>query len=181
MSEGAQALRLRNTEEAVPAPYHYTACGLDNIYLLSGYALHRTPYGPGVSVKDADGLHRAIGLSLAERKKVLQPKELKWLRRHLDLTQSELARLLGCDSQTVARWEKGHSKAPGSAERIIRLLYVNKARKRPDLRTLLEGLDASDDVVEAERPFEAAPDGWRMARGASTMRPGSGPMGGFAG
>ena len=43
------------------------------------------------------------------------------------------------------------------------------------------GLDALDDVVEAERPFEAAPDGWRMARGAGTMRPGSGPTGGFAG
>ena len=54
-------------------PYRYTACGLDDVYLVNGYEIHRTPEGEGVSVNDVDGLHLAIGVSLAEGKKFLKP------------------------------------------------------------------------------------------------------------
>ena len=40
--------------------YHYTECGLNKVWLLSGYQSHDTPYGKGVSIQNADGLHEAI-------------------------------------------------------------------------------------------------------------------------
>ena len=44
--------------------YHYTECGLDYVYLVNGYTWHQTPYGRGVSIEDADGLHDAIALGV---------------------------------------------------------------------------------------------------------------------
>jgi putative transcriptional regulator len=41
--------------------YHYTECGLDNIYLLNGFDPVETPRGKGVTIRNIDGLHRAIG------------------------------------------------------------------------------------------------------------------------
>ena len=70
-------------------------------------------HGPSVTVKNLVGLHKAIGRYLAERKKILTGKELRFLRLQMDLTQSELARLVGYDAQQVARWEKGENEISG--------------------------------------------------------------------
>jgi len=40
--------------------------------------------------------------------------ELREARRAIGLTQEGLAARLGVDSNTVARWERGESKAPGN-------------------------------------------------------------------
>ena len=156
---------FRHKKEAIKEPYHYTACGLDNVYLLGGYEVHQTDEGEGVSIRDLDGLHRAIGLSLAQHKKFLQPKEFRWFRKQLDLTQSELASFLECDAQTVARWEKGENNMRGAADRLVRVLYIERVEKGLDVRKLLESLVALDDVEERQT-FEATADGWKMAQAA---------------
>lgn len=35
------------------------------------------------------------------------------MRRHMDLTQAELAEALGVDRKTVSRWERGTVDVPG--------------------------------------------------------------------
>ena len=154
---------FRHIEETIKEPYHYTACGLDNVYLFNGYELHRTEEGEGVSIRDLDSLHHAIGLSLAEHKKLLSPKELKWFRKQLDLTQSELARLFGYSSQMVARWEKGECEINGAAERILRMLYIEHVSTGATVREVLETLDTLDDVDEVIARFEVTDQGWRSA------------------
>ena len=103
--------------EAAKRPYHYKGCGLDDIYLLSGYERKMTAHGMSVTIKNLDGLLRVIGDTLVARKKILDGKEIRFLRHQMDITQSELARLFGCDAQQVARYEKGQSKIPGPADR----------------------------------------------------------------
>src|SRR5438105_1908513 len=61
-------------------PLHYVECGLDDIYLVSGYEIVDTPDGPGLSVKNLDELHKAIGYDLVNKKKLLSGKELRFLR-----------------------------------------------------------------------------------------------------
>ena len=39
--------------------YHYTECGLTNVWLVNGFIRHRTPYGKRVAIENGDGLHRA--------------------------------------------------------------------------------------------------------------------------
>ena len=89
-----------------PKPYHYKECGLDNIYLGSGFSLEEADGDQYVSIINVDGLWKSIGLMLVTRKKTLSPKEIRFLRMQMDKTQSEIARLLRVDDQTVARWEK---------------------------------------------------------------------------
>jgi DNA-binding transcriptional regulator YiaG len=149
--------------ERPKAPYHYTACGLDDVYLMSGYELEDTPYGKGVSIKDADDLHQAIGAFLVNNKKLLSGKEVRFLRQQMDLTQSELARLFGTSSQQVARYEKKECEMPGPADRILRLLYNEHVRKKIQVRDLLTVLDQMDDHGGGKMIFERNHGDWKKA------------------
>jgi putative transcriptional regulator len=146
--------------------YHYTECGLDNIYLLNGFDFVETPRGRGAAIKDRDGLHRAIGRMLVREKKDLTGKQFRFLRHELNMTQQLLAGLLGVDTQTVARWEKEISEIPGPAQGLIRLLYEehtngNKAISEPlrKLAELDELIHGDDETME----FEDTDDGWQPA------------------
>src|SRR5690349_8978096 len=92
--------------EHAPKPYHYTECGLSNIYLLNGFTLDEYDGEQYVSVENLDGLWKAIGLDIVTGRKLISGKEVRFLRGQMDLTQSELGALLRVDDQTVARWEK---------------------------------------------------------------------------
>jgi putative transcriptional regulator len=145
------------------APYHYTACGLDDVYLLSGYEVEETPYGKGVGIKNADDLHAAIGAFLVNSKKSLSGKEIRFLRHQMDLTQSELARLFGTSTQQVARYEKEESDMPGPADRVLRLLYNEHIQSTTTVRDLLTVLDQMDDRGTSKRVFEQNHGDWKKA------------------
>jgi DNA-binding transcriptional regulator YiaG len=131
-------------------PLHYRECGLDDVYLFSGYDF--VPAGDGTHdlvVQDIDGLHRAIAECLVTERKMLTGKEFAFLRRHLGLTQPELAMELGATVQTIYRWESEQSRIPGPADTLLRFVYL--ARTRPDIVA-----DAARVIVrhlrEMERP-----------------------------
>lgn len=145
-------------------PYHYQQCGLDNVYLRNGFEIEATKYGETIRIHDIDGLHRAIGLCLIEERKVLAGTEIRFLRHEMDLSQKTLGELLEKSDQTVARWEKGESKADGPADRLIRLLYESYAtyNQRHSARELLERL-ARLDADLGNLQFEDTGRGWSRA------------------
>ncbi|MGB0682077.1 MAG: helix-turn-helix domain-containing protein [Magnetovibrionaceae bacterium] len=101
--------------------YHYTLCGLDNIYLTNGVDEHQTEYGDGVSIQNADDLDTAIALAVISLPYRLQGQDLRFLRSLLDLSQKELADRLGTQRVTIARWEgKPYTPITGSADRLLR-------------------------------------------------------------
>jgi DNA-binding transcriptional regulator YiaG len=151
-------------DECDRPPYHYTLCGLDDIYLVSGYELTTTPYGEGVVVHNMDGLHQAIGEHLAESKKELSPKELRFLRHEMDLTQAELGDLLRVADQTVARWEKGETVIPGPADMMVRAFYLEHVHKQLPLRELAKCLREIDEPAVPEKQiFKSTEEGWQLA------------------
>lgn len=146
-------------------PLHYTACGLDDIYLLNGFGVEETDYGRGVSVENVDGLHHAIGLHLIEHRKALSPKEFRYLRKQMDLTQAELGAKLGVSDQTVARYEKGETEIAGPADGMVRVLYVfsllpEEMREEIVSRMLAQAGAATDEVRPHPALFRATADGW---------------------
>jgi putative transcriptional regulator len=148
-----------------PKPYQYKACGLDNVYLVGGVKWKDTPRGKAVHINDIEGLHRAIGQWLMYEKKTLTGKEFRFLRHEINLTQQNLASLLGTDIQNVGRWEREEVKIPGPAQAVVRLLYnesinENKAVKEPLAR--LAELDEKMGEGE-EINFTDGPDGWSTA------------------
>jgi DNA-binding transcriptional regulator YiaG len=152
--------------EKIKEPLHYTACGLDDIYLISGYEIEHTPYGDGISIKNLDQLHMAIGESLVKNKKALSAKELRYLRKHMDLTQAELGKLMGLSSQQVARWEKGESEISGSAELLIRIFFIEHMGRTINLQSLATSLAEIDEGANEKCFFEQTDDGWFARKAA---------------
>ena len=106
--------------------YQYTECGLDSIILVNGFELKDGL----LKICDIEGLHRAIGRWLVSTKKRLTGGEIRYLRHELELSQVMLANLLGVNERTVIRWENDRgtpSTGNPAAERILRLLYLEKA------------------------------------------------------
>ena len=100
--------------------YHYTECGLQKVWLENGYKLHKTPHGKGVSILDVAGLHHMIGRSIALRPR-LTGAELRFLRKELDLSQRNLATLLGVSEQIVSLWER-QGRIPKGIARLVKRL-----------------------------------------------------------
>ena len=84
-------------EHAAKEPYHYTQCGLENVYLHDGYELDVVDGQEYVRVASVESLWKTIGISLALDKKELSPAEIRFLRNHMGLTQEELAKKLEQD------------------------------------------------------------------------------------
>jgi len=153
----------RDNQEDAAAPLHYKACGLDDIYLTNGFQRHQTAYGEGYSIDHVDALHQAIALHLVTRRKTLKPKEIRFLRKQLELTQDELGMKLGTTGQTVARYEKGESEIPGPVDKMMRVIYVLH-QAPPKLRAALEkALEAphQDAPQHQEAAFANEDEHWR--------------------
>lgn len=114
---------LMKGQALLAEPYHYTASGLDNVYLLNGVTIDDTPYGPMVNIQNLNGLHHAIGLHIVENEGPMTGPEFRFLRKQLELTQAELAHAMRISDQTIANYEKGVTE-PGPADPYIRFLYL---------------------------------------------------------
>jgi DNA-binding transcriptional regulator YiaG len=137
-----------------PKPYLYKECGLDHIYLMNGFSIERVDGEDYVSIENVDGLWKAIGLNLVTEKKILSPKEIRFLRGLMGMTQSELAKLLRVDDQTVARWEKKKSKLPGPADLGLRMLFLNSKVAQPEGNEILVKLQETiSNLVDDDMPF----------------------------
>lgn len=137
-------------------------CGLPNVWLESGYELHETKWGQTVSITDSDGLFRAITLELCLSDHELDGNGVRFLRKRLELTQSELGTSLGCSAQAVAKWEKGEvATIPTAAARLLRLMALKHIA--PTL-TLEHALVPYSEPVPERLVFAYSADcGWACA------------------
>jgi DNA-binding transcriptional regulator YiaG len=149
-------------------PLHYTACGLDDVYLLNGFKREIVDGEEYVTIADLEGLWKAIGLHLVTTRKALAPKEIKFLRQHMDLTQAELGARLRVSDQTVARWEKDQCDLPGPADLMLRVLFLGSPAARPKgneilrkFTELLDELHARDESKSKADVFEQHGKRWQ--------------------
>jgi DNA-binding transcriptional regulator YiaG len=122
--------------------FHYTQSGLDNVWLVNGWRVEDTEYGPGFTIENADRLHRAIARAIVSSPRPLRGQDARFLRVMLELSQADLARLLGVDRATVIRWEKARKRALSRVQDIaLRALYAARA-DRAALPGVAQGLRA---------------------------------------
>jgi putative zinc finger/helix-turn-helix YgiT family protein len=154
-------LEFRLDGHGLTKPRLYDVCGLPGVYLLNGYEVIRRGGEEYVAVTDVSGLHRAISKHVVLTHKVLTPKEVRFIRKTLDFTQSEMAAKLGVTVQSVARWEKGQCEMPGAADKLLRAVYLAQhLSEDEDLKTLqrllttvLDDLDKIDEGASAQASF----------------------------
>lgn len=131
--------------------YHYTESGLDNVWLEGGVTMHDTPHGKGVSIRDTEGLHKAIGQWLISVPKPLNGAELRFIRLEMELTQNKLAAIVGTTEQSLRLWEKQRKKPiPGPADRLLRGLFKEYLNGDGSLRRIVDRLASLDMIERAE-------------------------------
>ena len=149
--------------------YHYTECGLDDVYLMDGFERSESARGRTVAIKNIDALHRAIGEHLSRHKKNLSGKEMRFLRREMLMSQATLAHLLDVSEQTVHRWEAEKTAFPKAAEALVRRLYLEQgAVEEERLRDTLNRIAELEDKLDRKRHMTFALSGrtrtkWALA------------------
>jgi DNA-binding transcriptional regulator YiaG len=105
--------------------FHYTACGLDNVWLANGFVVKSTRYGNAVSVKDVDGLHKLIAETLIDKPGRLTGKEFRFLRTQLDLSQEALGVHMDFSENAVSLWERKDA-VPAACDQWVRMSVLAK-------------------------------------------------------
>ncbi|MCJ8269192.1 MAG: helix-turn-helix domain-containing protein [Psychrosphaera sp.] len=120
--------------------YHYTECGLQNIHLVNGFNKAVIEGEEYVSVDYVYNLHRVIAKCIINNPTMLATDAFKFLRIELDLSQKSLGGLLGVDTQTIARWEKGQTAIPRTADVALRAYYIESIDEQSNVGFLLKML-----------------------------------------
>lgn len=138
-------------DEIKDQPFHYTQCGLDDVYLLSGFIVEDTAYGPAFSIKNIEGLHEAIVNALLIQEGVLSAKEIRFLRKHLGMTQEQFGDFIGVGAQMVARYEKGQSRMMRAVELLLRArVTVLLLPDDESVRELRRAMDMQSEAIKAQ-------------------------------
>ncbi len=95
------------------------------------------------------------------RKKLLSGSEIRFLRKYLEYTQSDLGDWLGVSDQSIARYEKDRGTMDPSADAILRLLVIGKISKSVNVHEELAKLRLQDDVPSDCLMMELEHDEWR--------------------
>ena len=106
--------------------YHYTECGLDNVFINGLEPMTDADGDEVVQIPAINLLHAKIAEGIISHHGSMNGKELRFLRTEMGLTQAQLASLVHCDKQTVGRWERQETPVDGSAETVIRMLAAEK-------------------------------------------------------
>jgi putative transcriptional regulator len=79
-------------------------------------------------------------------------ESIRLLRRHMDMTQQQMAEELGTRQQTISEWETGMYRPRGGMNRLLTLVAE---RAGFEYRILVEGSLPKGEVEEEEEPFES--------------------------
>lgn len=131
--------------------YHYTECGLPNIYLKNGVLIEHIDGEEYSSIIDIDNLHKAIAQTLINKHSPLSNLEFKFLRIELNLSQKILGQRFGISEQTIARYEKGQSEIPRTTDAALRILYMESIKQHGTFGYLLDLLADTEAKAAEEK------------------------------
>ena len=144
--------------------YRYDECGLDNVILKDFHIVTDDAGEDMVMIPNINRLHAVLVHAVATKDSGLQPKEIRFLRTELGLTQAELAVLVGRDAQTIGRWERGENPLDQTAEMVIRKHALEHVDDGGGMT--MEELARRTARAATDRPFlidAHDPNAWRPA------------------
>jgi YgiT-type zinc finger domain-containing protein len=124
------------TMEGRKENYRYVESGLDSVVLRNVLVFHCKNCGASVpQIVAANILHRWIVIRLLTKEYRLSGAEVRFLRKAVGYSATELAKMAGTSKQVVSRWENRSSLGQDS-DRLVRLLCAHKM-----MRDALLGVD----------------------------------------
>lgn len=70
-------------------------------------------------------LNRVIAHAFVQQKRMLAPVEIRFLRKHVGLSGTEFAQMMGVTRETVSRWETGSITMGAVADRLLRVIVAS--------------------------------------------------------
>lgn len=131
--------------------YHYKECGLNYVFLANGFNFYDTPGGKIVSIDNIESLHKVIGRFIIDNIKDLDGQEIKFIRNELLMSPARLAHNLQTSEQTLKRWESNHTPINGSAETILRMLYLDYIGENPKIRQIIKRMADIENEIDISR------------------------------
>lgn len=113
-----------NTRRRIQESYHYTECGLENIYLKNVTLLACEQCGEeSLLLSKLLALHETIARGIALQPCALRGPDIRFLRRQLGYSAKRWASFLRIDISTLSRWENSQQEVGPQSDALIRLLY----------------------------------------------------------
>lgn len=114
-------------EEVLAKPnqtYHYTECGLENVY-LEGVELLVCEQCGAVSpiIPKIEELHSRIAQTIINNPGMLSGSEVKFLRKQLGVKARDWALYIRIDPSTLSRWENENQQIGPQSDMLVRMLY----------------------------------------------------------
>jgi putative zinc finger/helix-turn-helix YgiT family protein len=108
--------------EEIILPEHTEDLGGIKVKLIDTVRVHRCDKcdEQETEIPDLRGLARAVAIARALYPVQLSGKDVKFMRRALDMTQKKFAEAMEITPETVSRWEGGHQGTGGLAEKLVR-------------------------------------------------------------
>lgn len=105
--------------------YRYDECGLKYVTLV-GVEVSRCPRCGNyeISIQQVEGLHRLIARVVIDKMTRFTGDEVRFLRKSLGWSGSNLAKHMGVAVETVSRWENGAAPIGPQADRLLRLMVA---------------------------------------------------------
>jgi DNA-binding transcriptional regulator YiaG len=100
--------------------YRYDESGLDNVVLKALPVCTDDDGDEVITIPNVNLLHTTLLVEVATKDGGLLPKEIRFLRTEMGLTQGQLGELVGRDAQSVGRWERGETPIEKAHEMIVR-------------------------------------------------------------
>jgi putative zinc finger/helix-turn-helix YgiT family protein len=144
-------------------PYEYTECGLS--VLLLGITQYRCEScgEEYAAIPAPEKLHKIIGLEICQnRKALLLPEEIRFLRKELGLKAKNLATALGVEDATVSRWENGKQQIGEGSDRLLRVLYLNCVEEGRNILEMLKEFPSQRKNIQKSGPLTLNPQDWLM-------------------
>lgn len=132
----------------------------DDIYLENGYRLIDTEYGDVCEYEDEELLEFEIAKYLALRPGSYTGSQFRFLRRHLKLSQEELAVKLGREGQAIARAEKSKEPVSMAFEAMLRLMFLGKYFSDMPVGRLSNIVEGKERPSNARVVFSKTAAGW---------------------
>lgn len=151
-------------------PYEYTECGL-NVTLLGVTQYRCQSCGEEfAAIPGPQKLHRVIGIEICRNKKaLLKPKEIIFIRKELHLKAKDLARILGVSDSVVSRWENGKATIGEGNDRLLRSIFLSYALPcsaehecTPSMLDVLRELPLKRKEIEQPTTIRLNPQEWLL-------------------
>jgi putative transcriptional regulator len=144
--------------------YQFTESGLKNVWLRNGYHEHESSFGKVITIDHMDRLLLLIAAHVIAKGGRLSGLEVRFLRHELDISQLELAGLVGVQAQTVSLWERSRQKIPKAPDAVLRALVREQSKSALRLRDLLDSIESPSSSNDDMWQFESRPKkGWALA------------------